>query len=60
VIEMLSPRVRKAVSRSRCSSVVYSYSSDSKIAASGRKVTDVPVSDVGSPLASGASGAPRE
>ena len=38
VIEMRRPRVRKAVSRRRCSIVANSKSSDSKISASGRKV----------------------
>ena len=49
-IEMRSPRVRNAVSRSRCSSVEKSKSSDSKISASGRNVIVVPVSSVGSAL----------
>ena len=40
-IEIFSPRVRKAVSRRRSSSVVKSKSSDSKMSASGRNVTVV-------------------
>ena len=46
------PRVRNAVSRRRCSRIEKSKSSVSKISASGRKVIVVPVSFVGSPLAS--------
>ncbi len=61
-IEIFRPRVRKAVSRRRSSSVEKSKSSASKMSASGRNVTVVPV---GAPLASfspcssGACGAPR-
>ena len=47
--EMCSPRVRNAVSRSRCSSVVNSKSSVSKISASGRNVIVVPVSLLAAP-----------
>ena len=47
-IEIFRPRVRKAVSRRRSSSVWKSKSSVSKISASGRKVTVVPVPAPGS------------
>ncbi len=54
-----SPAVRNAVSRRRCSSVPKSYSTVSKMSASGWNVIVVPVSLVASPLAIGPCGAPR-
>ncbi len=62
-IEIFRPRVRKAVSRRRSSSVWKSKSSYSKMSASGRNVTDVPVDapfGSASPSTSSDWGIPRE
>ena len=50
VSEIRRLRVRKAVSRRRCSRIEKSWSSDSKISASGSQLMVVPVSLVASPL----------